>query len=65
MGHILLNTSVVKSFTYAPLDQNNENLVKCPVVNSEGKLDTFIIKVKQKADGRKLVQSIKDAQESM
>lgn len=65
MGHILLNTVVVKSFVYGPLDPNNENLVKCPVVNAEGKLDTYIVKVKQKADGRKLAQSIVDAQKVM
>lgn len=65
MGHILLNTSVVKSFSYEALDPNNENLVKCPVVNPEGGLDTYVIKVKQKADGRKLIQAIKDAQQQM
>ncbi|CDO92277.1 unnamed protein product [Kluyveromyces dobzhanskii CBS 2104] len=65
MGHILLNTSIVKSFSYEPLDPNNENLVKCPAVKAEGGLDTYVIKVKQKADGRKLVQAIKDAQSPM
>ncbi|QEU61974.1 Nup2 [Kluyveromyces lactis] len=65
MGHILLNTSIIKSFSYEALDPNNENLVKCPAVKAEGGLDTFVVKVKQKADGRKLVQAIKDAQSPM
>lgn len=65
MGHILLNTSVVKSFQYVPLDSDKENFVKCPVVNSEGKLDTYIIRVKQKSDGRQLCTAISNVQSSM
>ena len=65
MGHILLNTSIIKSFSYEALDPNNENLVKCPAIKAEGGLDTYVVKEKQKADGRKLVQAIKDAQSPM
>lgn len=65
MGHILLNTKVVKSFQYTPADADKENFVKCPVVNADGKLENYIIRVKQKADGRQLCKSISDAQESM
>ncbi|CUS22717.1 LAQU0S06e04434g1_1 [Lachancea quebecensis] len=65
MGHILLNTKVVKSFQYNPADADKENFVKCPVVNADGKLENYIIRVKQKADGRQLCKSISDAQESM
>ncbi|AGO10486.1 AaceriABR034Wp [[Ashbya] aceris (nom. inval.)] len=64
MGHVLLNTSVVKSFKYQPIDSDNENLVKWPVI-TDGKLETFIIKVKQKADGRRLVGAVADAQQAM
>lgn len=65
MGHILLNTSVVKSFQYVPADPEKENFVKCPVINSEGKLETYIIRVKQKADGRQLCKAIADAQNTI
>ncbi|SCU78992.1 LAME_0A06766g1_1 [Lachancea meyersii CBS 8951] len=65
MGHILLNTSVVKAFQYTPADADRENFVKCPVVNSEGKLENYVIQVKQKADGRQLCKSIKEAQDGM
>ncbi|AET41619.1 nucleoporin NUP2 Ecym_8342 [Eremothecium cymbalariae DBVPG len=64
MGHILLNTSIVKSFKYEPLDADNDNLVKCPVV-TDGKLETFVIRVKQKADGRRLANIIAEVQETM
>ncbi|SCU90715.1 LANO_0D09714g1_1 [Lachancea nothofagi CBS 11611] len=65
MGHVLLNTGLVKSFQYVPADADKENFVKCPVVNSEGKLENYIIRVKQKADGRQLCKSIKEAQDNM
>uniref|UniRef100_UPI0001E070FC ABR034Wp n=1 Tax=Eremothecium gossypii TaxID=33169 RepID=UPI0001E070FC len=64
MGHVLLNTSVVKSFKYQPIDADNENLIKWPII-TDGKLETFIIKVKQKADGRRLVGAVADAQQAM
>ncbi|SCU80496.1 LAMI_0B02652g1_1 [Lachancea mirantina] len=65
MGHILLNTKLVKTFKYVSADETKENFVKCPVVNSDGKLQTYIVRVKQKADGRQLCKSIADAQNSM
>ncbi|AMD22929.1 HHR160Wp [Eremothecium sinecaudum] len=64
MGHILLNTNIVKTFTYEPLGPENDDLIKCPVI-TEGKLETFVIRVKQKADGRKLVNTIASVQDSM
>ncbi|CEP64911.1 nucleoporin NUP2 LALA0_S15e00166g [Lachancea lanzarotensis] len=65
MGHVLLNTSVVKAFQYVPADAGRENFVKCPVVNGEGKLENYVLQVKQKADGRHLCKAIKDAQDGM
>ncbi|SCU77399.1 LAFA_0A01552g1_1 [Lachancea sp. 'fantastica'] len=65
MGHVLLNTSVVKAFQYVPADAERENFVKCPVVNGEGKLENYVLQVKQKADGRQLCKSIKEAQDGM
>ncbi|KAL6941934.1 hypothetical protein ACO0QE_003096 [Hanseniaspora vineae] len=66
MGNILLNTYVLKKFTYGPLSQDQENLVKIPVVDpSSNSLKTYVLKVKQKADGRRLINTIKDAQEKL
>lgn len=65
MGNILLNASVVKSFTYTPLTAENENLVKTPTVGSDGKLTTYIVKFKQKSDGRSFIKSIEDAKKDM
>ncbi|QLG70899.1 hypothetical protein HG535_0A08450 [Zygotorulaspora mrakii] len=65
MGNILLNTSLVKSFTYAPLSEANENLIKIPVVDAKGKLLTYVVKFKQKSDGRQFVKAIEDAKKNM
>ncbi|KAK5963145.1 nucleoporin NUP2 PWA37_004848 [Arxiozyma heterogenica] len=65
MGNILLNTSIVKSFNYTPLTEDNENLVKTPTVGTDGKLTTYIVKFKQKADGRSFIKSIEDAKKGM
>lgn len=66
MGNILLNTYVLKKFTYGPLSQDQENLIKIPVVDpSSNSLKTYVLKVKQKADGRRLTNTIKDAQEKI
>lgn len=60
MGNILLNTKVIKSFDYVPLNPENENLVKVPVVEEAGRLTTYIVKFKQKADGRQFIQRVDD-----
>lgn len=65
MGNILLNTNLVKSFSYLPLTPESENLVKIPVVEAEGKLVTYVVKFKQKSDGRSLVKSIEDVKKDM
>lgn len=65
MGNILLNTALVKSFKYAPLTADNENLVKIPTIDESGKLVTYVARFKQKADGRLFVKSIEDAQNAM
>lgn len=63
MNHIILNTSIIKSFQYNPI-KDKENFVKCPVA-SDGKIDTYVIRVKQDADGRRLCKAISDAQGDM
>ncbi|GMM57163.1 nucleoporin [Maudiozyma humilis] len=65
MGNILLNTNVVKSFEYVPLTADNENLVKTPVIDSDGKLTTFIVKFKAKADGRGFSKAIEDCKKDL
>ena len=65
MGNILLNTSIVKSFQYVPLTAENENLVKTPVIDSDGKLTTYIVKFKTKADGRGFVKAIEDCKKAL
>lgn len=65
MGNILLNTAVVKSFNYTPLVAEKEEMVKTPTVGVDGKLTTYIVRFKQKADGRSFIKSIEDAKKDM
>ena len=65
MGHILLNSSIVKTFEFSPLTEENENLVKTPTVDADGKLITYVVKFKQKSDGRLFIKSIEDAKKDM
>lgn len=65
MGNILLNTAVVKSFNYTPLVAEKEEMVKTPTVGADGKLTTYIVRFKQKADGRSFIKSIEDAKKDM
>ncbi|QLQ81586.1 hypothetical protein HG537_0F03470 [Torulaspora globosa] len=64
MGNILLNTRVLKDFTYSPLTAENENLVKVPTIEAD-KLVTYIVKFKQKADGRQFVKAIEDVKKDL
>ncbi|CAI4047157.1 hypothetical protein N7582_004001 [Saccharomyces uvarum] len=65
MGNILLNATVVESFKYEPLAPENENLIKTPTVAADGKLTTYIVKFKQKAEGRSFTKSIEDVKREM
>ncbi|QLL33976.1 hypothetical protein HG536_0F03010 [Torulaspora globosa] len=65
MGNILLNTRVLKDFTYSPLTAENENLVKVPTIEADNKLVTYIVKFKQKADGRQFVKAIEDVKKDL
>lgn len=65
MGNILLNTRVVKDFSYTPLTAENENLVKIPTIEADNKLVTYVVKFKQKADGRQFVKAIEDVKKDM
>ncbi|CAI4046864.1 hypothetical protein SKDZ_12G3620 [Saccharomyces kudriavzevii ZP591] len=65
MGNILLNATVVDSFKYEPLAPGNENLIKTPTVTADGKLITYIVKYKQKEEGRSFMKAIEDAKKEM
>lgn len=65
MGHILLNSLLIKKFNFGPLTPQNENMIKVPIVDETGKLVTYIVRFKQKADGRLFVKAIEDAQNNM
>lgn len=65
MGNILLNTRVLKDFTYSPLTAENENLVKVPTIEADNKLVTYVVKFKQKADGRQFVKAIEDVKKDL
>ncbi|KAH3903027.1 uncharacterized protein SCODWIG_01053 [Saccharomycodes ludwigii] len=62
MGHVLLNTYVVKTFNYEPLSNEQENVIKIPVIDAETKkVSTYVLRVKQKSDGRQLCKVIADS----
>lgn len=65
MGNILLNTSVIKSFKYTALSETAENLVKVPIVDAGGNLTTYVVKFKQKSDGRAFIKAIEDSKKDM
>lgn len=65
MGNVLLNATVVNSFKYEPLAPGNENLIKTPTVAADGKLVTYIVKFKQKEEGRSFMKAIEDAKKEM
>lgn len=65
MGNILLNARIVKDFTYSPLTADNENLIKVPTIEADNKLITYVVKFKQKADGRQFVKTIEDAKKDL
>ncbi|CAI4035239.1 hypothetical protein SMKI_12G3870 [Saccharomyces mikatae IFO 1815] len=65
MGNILLNATVVDSFKYEYLAPGNENLIKTPTVAADGKLVTYIVKFKQKEEGRSFTKAIEDAKKEM
>lgn len=65
MGNILLNTRVIKDFSYTPLTAEAENLVKIPTIEADNKLYTYVVKFKQKADGRQFVKAIEDVKKDM
>lgn len=49
---ILLNVALLKDVSYA--NMGNGSLVRVPTVSSEGKIETYVIKVKTPADGEEL-----------
>ncbi|AJV65166.1 Nup2p [Saccharomyces cerevisiae YJM1443] len=65
MGNVLLNATVVDSFKYEPLAPGNDNLIKAPTVAADGKLVTYIVKFKQKEEGRSFTKAIEDAKKEM
>lgn len=65
MGNILLNTNVVKSFKYTSLSETAENLVKTPVIDAASNFVTYVVKFKQKSDGRAFIKAIEDSKKDM
>ncbi|AOA62593.1 Nucleoporin [Komagataella phaffii CBS 7435] len=59
----LLNTAILAQFKYEKLGKGD--LVKVPTINSDGKLETYVIKVKTAADGEKLLTELNKAKENV
>ncbi|EGV63892.1 PH domain-like protein [Yamadazyma tenuis ATCC 10573] len=54
---VLLNSGIQGNFQYETI---SDGLVRFPVINSDQKLDTFVIKVKTKDDGEQLVAKLNE-----
>ncbi|ANZ75322.1 BA75_02219T0 [Komagataella pastoris] len=59
----LLNTAILAQFKYEKLGKGD--LVKVPTINSDGKLETYVIKVKTATDGEKLLTELNKAKENV
>ncbi|ONH69981.1 Nucleoporin NUP2 [Cyberlindnera fabianii] len=59
---VILNTAIAKQFTYSG---KGKGLVSVPTVGAEGKLETYMIKVKTEEDAQNFVQSLTDAQSAL
>lgn len=56
---VLLNVGLMKDMTYSTM--GNGSLVRVPAVNSEGALETYVLKVKTPADGAELCETLNQA----
>ena len=59
---VLLNILVLKDVSYATM--GNGSLVRAPAVNSEGKIETYVLKVKTPADGKELCDALNQIKNS-
>lgn len=57
-GRVLLNTLLSKDVQYTTI--GNGSMVRIPVIQSEGKIETYVVKVKTPADGSELLKNIQD-----
>lgn len=56
---VLLNVFLLKDITYSTL--GNGSLVRVPAINSDGVLETFVLKVKSLTDGKELCDTLNEA----
>lgn len=56
---VLLNVFLLRDITYSTL--GNGSLVRVPAVNSDGVLETFVLKVKSLTDGKELCDTLNEA----
>lgn len=56
---VLFNVALLKDITYSTM--GNGSLVRVPAVNSEGSLETYVLKVKTPSDGKELCDTLNQA----
>ncbi|KAH3667755.1 hypothetical protein WICMUC_005287 [Wickerhamomyces mucosus] len=61
-NRVILNAAVNKDLTYSLL-AGSKNAVRIPIISSEGKIDTYIAKVKTEVDSQNLLKSLNEAKE--
>ncbi|CCH45930.1 E3 SUMO-protein ligase [Wickerhamomyces ciferrii] len=59
-NRVLLNAAISKDFKYDTI--GNGNTVRIPIVTAEGKIETYIARVKTPEDGKNLLNALQDAQ---
>lgn len=59
-NRVLLNAAIPKDFKYDTIGKGDS--VRIPVVSSEGKIETYIARVKTPEDGSNLLKALQDAQ---
>jgi len=59
-NRILLNTAISKNFKYETIGKGDT--VRIPTINTDGKIETYIVRVKTPEDGNNLLSSLKSVQ---
>ncbi|KAH3683992.1 hypothetical protein WICPIJ_005015 [Wickerhamomyces pijperi] len=62
-NRVVLNASVNKEFKYDFLAESKKNMVKIPSITAEGKIETYIARVKTAEDGQNLVEALNKAKD--
>lgn len=60
-NRVLLNAAITKGFKYETIGKGDT--VRIPVVSNEGKIETYIARVKTPEDGGNLLKALQDAQQ--